>query len=65
MSKPLTVSVTRAEAQQLLSYINGRDEGNDAGWFYPPRADFERRHASLKAMFERILLAPVTKAGES
>jgi len=50
--------MTKAEAQQLLSYVNARDEGADSGWYYAPKKDFERRHGSLKAILERVLSLP-------
>ena len=56
----VTIRMTLAEAQQVLSYINARDQGDDSGWYYAPKINFERRHASLKAMFERVITAPLS-----
>lgn len=51
------ITITHAECQQLLSYVNGRDHGSDAGWYYAPKKDFERRHENLKSMLERALIS--------
>lgn len=36
-----------AEANQLLSYVHGRDSGADAGWYYGHKGQFEQRHKRL------------------
>lgn len=60
MSKLVTIRVTKAEAQQLLAYVNSRDHGYGAGWYYDRKKDFERRHASLKEILERVLVTRLT-----
>jgi hypothetical protein len=51
----VTIRVTRAEAHQLHSYLQDRDQGNDAGWYYGDKAQFEKRHASIIEVIERAL----------
>ena len=65
MSRLVTIRVTKAEAQQLLAYVNSRDQGEIAGWYYSPKKDFERRHASLKEILERVLVSEPDTSGGS
>ena len=55
MSVLVTIRVTITEAYQLLSYLNDRDGGSDAGWYYGKKSDFEKRHASLREVLERAI----------
>lgn len=56
MSSLVVVRMTKAEASQLLSYIDHRDQGSDGGWYYAPKDQFEARHKSLKDCIERALI---------
>ena len=38
--------------RQLRSYIKARDEGDDSGWYYGNRKQFETRHAELLRWIE-------------
>jgi hypothetical protein len=51
----VTIRVTRAEAQQLLNYVSDRDMGEGAGWYYGDKAQFERRHESIKEVLRRAI----------
>ncbi len=54
----MELEFTKAEVQQLLSYLNGRDQGVDAGWYYAPKKAFEARHIRLKQKLEIALVKP-------
>ena len=41
----------KAHLRQLVSYIHSRDR---EGWYYGPREQFERRHADLLSLADRI-----------
>ena len=41
----------KSHLRQLVSYIRDRDR---EGWYYGPREQFERRHADLLALADRI-----------
>lgn len=59
MSKSVAVKLSKAEIQQLLSYLEERDSGSDAGWFFGNREAFESRHKSLR---EKLILALTVKS---
>jgi len=40
---------TAEEANQLLSYAEQRDQGNDSGWYYGNKGAFETRHKRIIA----------------
>ena len=48
----MTVVLRRAEADQLLSYLEHRDR---TGWYYGNRHQFEMRHIVLKTKLEAVL----------
>jgi hypothetical protein len=51
----VTIRVTHVEAQQLLNYVSDRDMREGAGWYYGDKAQFERRHESIKAVLARAI----------
>jgi hypothetical protein len=51
----VTIRVTRAEAHQLLSYLQDRDQGDGAGWYYGDKAQFEKRHESIREVLTRAI----------
>ena len=58
--KLIHLQMTRAEARQLLAYLDHRDDGHDGGWYYGPKDQFERRHQSLRDLLVRVLDREVT-----
>ena len=52
MSSLVTLRMTRAEARQLLGYLQERERTD---WYYSPRKDFERRHSNLRTLLMRVL----------
>lgn len=53
MKGKLVIELTKAEAEQLLSYAYGRER--DEGWYYGRRDQFEKRHESIKTKLETVL----------
>lgn len=51
---------THAEFMQIRSYIAARDEGQDSGWYYGDKKQFEKRHSLLRERFS----LPATASGE-
>lgn len=45
--RPITMRLTRADLDQLLQYIQSRDEGDNGGWYCGNRENFEKRHEYL------------------
>ena len=54
MSKIITLRMTPAEVAQMLDYVHDRDYAGD-GWYFGNKAQFERRHASIRECLERAL----------
>ena len=52
---------TKAELDQLISYAEHRDRD---GWYYGPKAYFEKRHESILAKLQ-TLLSTIPKTGEA
>ena len=38
---------TQAEKNQLISYVEGRDQGEYTGWYYGNKEHFNKRHESI------------------
>jgi hypothetical protein len=53
--KKITVELSEAELDQLRQYIHSLDEGESRGWYYGNKAQFEKRHAHLIAVFTEAL----------
>ncbi len=45
--KSITLKLSEAELDQLRQYVHERDCGENAGWYYGNRKQFEKRHAYL------------------
>lgn len=53
------VTLTRTMLEQMRSYLDDRDE---VGWYYGNRAQFEKRHAAIRAwLAQEIQKAQRTK----
>ena len=50
--RTLEFKLSYAEVDHVLACLKGRDEGQDAGWYYGAKDLFERRHKYLIALFE-------------
>ena len=46
-ARSVSIKFSRAEVDQLLRYVEWRDEGNDRGWYYGHPVQFEDRHKSI------------------
>lgn len=63
--KLVTIRVTQAEADQLLSYVAHRDICGEApGWYYGNKEHFERRHASLVEVITRAISTNADRENE-
>ena len=49
------VYFTMAELWQLHEYVTARDEGDDAGWYYGNKQQFEKRHAVIEHKLEECI----------
>lgn len=54
-------SFSMAEVSQLLSYVEARSQGADAGWYYGSKGQFEQREQRIKAELNNVTRSTVGK----
>lgn len=46
-----TYTLTEAESDHVFTCLEARDQGQDAGWYYGDKQQFENRHKRLLEYF--------------
>jgi hypothetical protein len=49
------IEFTKAEINQLKGYAEERDRGEDYGWYYGNKEQFEKRHKEILRKFEAVI----------